>query len=153
LIRLSAIIATAIPIAAAAQQTQITDAELRSAYCFAVLAHSVADLRQVLRFTEDRLVKAPNAEDWAKRDPILSEFRRTLNHELTNYDRVNAHLLASNTLRKGGAFSQATARGDADYAQCRDELSHHNCTGPKPPWLESYSGQGKGAALHLGLAG
>jgi hypothetical protein len=118
-IGLSAIMATAIPVAAA-QQTQITDAEVRSAYCLAVLARSLSDVRQLLRFTEDRMEKPPNAEALARQNEILSEFRRTLSREVKNYDRINAHLLASNTLQKGGAFSQATARGDADYAQCRD---------------------------------
>ena len=65
-IRASAIIATAIP-TAGAQQADVTDAELRSAYCFAVLAHRVADLQQA----------PPNTE----------ELRRLLDQQVNNYDR------------------------------------------------------------------
>jgi hypothetical protein len=142
-IGLSAIIATVIPVAAA-QQAPVTDAELRSGYCFAVLAHRVADLQQAQRLMEDRMGRPPNADALARHNQTLSEFRRVLDHQVNNYDRFQAHLLASKTLQNGGAFSQATARGEADYDQCQDELSHHNCT---PPAFENHLGMGKGDPL------
>jgi hypothetical protein len=141
-IGLSAIIATVIPVAAA-QQAPVTDAELRSGYCFAVLAHRVADLQQAQRLMEDRMGRPPNAEALARQNESLFEFRRVLDHEV-QLRSVPGSFARKQNIAKGRYFLTGDGAGEADYAQCQDELSHHNCT---PPAFENHLGMGKGDPL------
>jgi hypothetical protein len=146
LIRLSVVAGLVVPLGAAlvtsisradAQQTTISDAELRSAYCFSVLSHNLKDYEELSQGP----MSLGELKNSLSRDQHRTELEQEIiglqkalertdfvhQRDLNNFDRVRAHLLASDTLRKGAAFSQATARADADYAQCRKELSQHLC--------------------------
>lgn len=134
------------PTATIAQQ-QVSDAELRSAYCYAALPHSIADGRSLLDDLEAKLGELHRLSYADQRkfgitdlDDATAKLRWTYNRDIQNLERLKAHLLATNTLRKGAALLQASTRGEADYQQCRNELKQHVCVSV-PASLESPCGE------------
>ena len=104
------------PLLAAQERQFASDADLRSAYCTAVLQAQVSNMENVLRehppaqqTESDRKVFAPMANDLAEQRDDLSRLRAYLDPKVKYVDAV--------------ALSAAQRRGETDYGKIRTTLS------------------------------